>query len=83
MKKFRWKIYCHLWMNWKNLNKTTTANNGLLQWLLPDFPTENPLSATIWFVFVKFSLKSQATATSVGTLAVRLKHDTYETERHL
>ena len=25
------------------MNKTTTANSGLLQWLLPDFPTENPL----------------------------------------
>jgi hypothetical protein len=23
--------------------KQRTANSGLLQWLLPDFPTENPL----------------------------------------
>jgi len=22
--------------------KTTSANSGLLQWLLPDFPAENP-----------------------------------------
>jgi len=40
------------------------------------FPSEKPLSATIWFVFVKFSLKSQATATSVGTLAVTIKKQT-------
>ena len=24
-------------------NKKTTGNSGLLQWLLPDFPSENPL----------------------------------------
>ena len=31
--------------NWKKLikNKKRTHNSGLLQWLLPDFPTENPL----------------------------------------
>ena len=25
------------------LNKKTLGNTSLLQWLLPDFPTENPL----------------------------------------
>jgi len=29
-------------MNGVSLNKKTTYNSGLLQWLLPDFPTENP-----------------------------------------
>ena len=24
-------------------NKNAAVNSGLLQWLLPDFPTENPL----------------------------------------
>ncbi len=26
-----------------NDERITSANSGLLQWLLPDFPTENPL----------------------------------------
>ena len=25
------------------VNNNTVYNSGLLQWLLPDFPTENPL----------------------------------------
>jgi hypothetical protein len=25
------------------VNRKTPGNSGLLQWLLPDFPTENPL----------------------------------------
>ncbi|MFI0427707.1 MAG: hypothetical protein ACH34V_12215, partial [Flavobacterium sp.] len=27
-------------------------NSGLLQWLLPDFPTENPLLNGMFFIFV-------------------------------
>ena len=27
----------------KFMDKKTSYNSGLLQWLLPDFPTENPL----------------------------------------
>jgi hypothetical protein len=33
------------------------------------FPAEKTLSAKIWSIFVKFSLESQATAQSHGTLA--------------